>query len=71
MSSDLDFNAQEFMSLTLTEQARLCRLQAHRAIALVRLATNEHRKAAYADIANQWLSLANEMERESRSKADQ
>jgi len=65
-----DFKAKEFMSLSLTEQARLSRLEAHRAIGLARLATNENQKAAYADIANQWLSLANEMERGSRESAE-
>jgi len=68
MRGDLNFNAQDFMSLTPTDQARLCRLEAHRAIELARLATHEDQKAAYADIANRWLSLAEEMESESRAQ---
>ena len=62
--SELDFDAKEFMSMSLKERAQRCRLLAARSLELSRLATNKDHKAAYVEISKQWLMLANEMDRE-------
>ena len=60
MPNDLDFDADEFQRLPVTERARRCRLLAQRARALAQ-GSPAHRDA-YEEIAKQWLKLADDME---------
>ncbi len=62
MPKELDFNADDFLKLSIVERAGLCRTLADRARALSDMAHANHRDA-YAEIARQWTRLAEEMER--------
>jgi hypothetical protein len=61
MSDDLNFNAEEFLRLPVTDRVRLCRRLAQRAQELAEKAEPSFR-SAYADIALKWRELADEME---------
>jgi hypothetical protein len=60
--NDLGFDADEFLSLSKSERARLCRALAHRAQQLADKAGAPYRDA-YAEIARQWRELADELEK--------
>jgi len=57
----LDFNAEEFLKLPLKERVKLCRALGERANTLAAKASPKYR-VYYAEIAKQWLILADEME---------
>lgn len=61
MPEELNFEANEFLKLPVGERIRRCRLLAKRATALAAGSTGDHRDA-YAEIAKQWLRLADDME---------
>jgi hypothetical protein len=62
MRNDLTFDADEFRNLRVNERVHRCRLLAKRAQALADAARPAYRES-YADIAQQWLVLADDMER--------
>ena len=62
MRNDLAFDADEFRSLRVNERVHRCRLLAKRAQALADAARPAYRES-YADIAQQWLVLAEKIER--------
>ena len=60
---ELRFTADEWEKLSPPERIKRCRLLAEEAEKLAASATPSLR-AAYADLARQWLTLANEMTQE-------
>jgi hypothetical protein len=58
-----NFRADEFSRLTPSERVTWCRRMAAEAEHLAQAASPRVR-AAYVDLAKQWMSLANEIERE-------
>jgi len=62
MRNDLAFDADEFRNLRISERVFRCRLLAKRAQALADGARPAYRES-YSDIAQQWLMLADDMER--------
>ncbi|HYM18554.1 MAG TPA: hypothetical protein VEU06_08330 [Micropepsaceae bacterium] len=62
MSDDLEFKAEEFLKLPVGQRVKLCRTMTEHANALAQKASPKYR-AYYLEIAKQWLTLADEMER--------
>ena len=59
---DIGFDADEFMSLSMTGRIKTCLLLADRAQALAAEAASSH-KQHYLAIAQEWLNLADAMRR--------
>ena len=62
MADDLSFDASAFMAMSLDERVRICLKLAERAQALAADAPDPH-KMYYLVIAQNWLLLAEEMQR--------
>ena len=62
MRDDLNFNADEFLKLPISDRVRLCWRLAQRAQELAEKAEPSFR-AAYADIAKKWREIADEVEK--------
>ena len=60
MVDELDFNAEEFSSMPVSERVKLCRLLAVRARQLAELGPRY--RDAYLRIANEWDTLGYEIE---------
>jgi len=56
------FNAEEWATLTPTQQAIRCRTMAHEASELARSAGSSRMKRLYLDLSHRWLRLAEEIE---------
>lgn len=62
MATELTFDTETFLALTINERVQLCKQLAQRAQALADAADPKFREG-YLDIAKSWLKLADEMER--------
>jgi len=68
MAGDLDFSPDEFQKLSVAERIARCRQLSARADELAQQAHNPHR-VHYLQIARQWTMLADEMERDFKSRS--
>ena len=59
---NLEFNAESWNDMLPRERVRRCMMFAHEAQQLASMAAPEV-KASYVDLANQWLTLATEIEK--------
>jgi hypothetical protein len=59
-----NFKAEEFSRLTPSERAAWCRRMAAEAERLAEAVASPRLRTAYVELAKQWVSLANEIERE-------
>ena len=62
VADNLSFDAEQFLALPAKDRVRLCKHLAERAQELADAAEPKHRPA-YLEIAKQWLTLADEIER--------
>jgi hypothetical protein len=61
------FNAEEWETLAPAERIRRCRILAHEAETLAQHSTQQM-KMIYSDLAMQWKTLADEMQRHEQAK---
>ena len=63
LTTEFDFPSAGFAGLPIKDQVRKCRAMAVEAKELATTASNHKTRDGYLDLAQQWLALADEMQR--------